>query len=180
MGKILFFGYGAYRSRNKVLRVLGKEPVGGRGAILEGYELAIEPLELVPDGPRKILEQVWGKSFRSYTLKKGKGLVAGRIWELDDDDMNLAEWEFVGVWRELVQVEVTLSNKQTVKAIADKIINTDNLIEIVDGLNYEDNLNAEKKEGNSNEEDDEYRINEIKKIRAELDKLVDQSPISQV
>lgn len=175
MAKILFFGYGANRSRDRMLRILGKEPINGRGAILEGYALAIEPLDLVPDGPHKILEQVWGKNFRSYTLKKGEGIVSGRVWELNDEDLKLAEWEFIGIWRELIHITVKLSNNKNVEAITEKIINTDPITEVVDGLNYIDNLNTEKKEGENDPEDDEYKILEIKKIRAELEKIANKS-----
>jgi hypothetical protein len=182
MGKILYFGYGAYRSRNKVLRILGKEPVGGYGALLDGYQLAIEPLELVPEGlPKQILERIFGKSFRSYTIKKGEGLVAGVIWEFDDHDLKLAEAEFIGTWRELVNIEVMLANKQKVKAITDKIIKSDQLTEIADGLNYVDNLNMEKKGGNGGTgEDDEYKVQEIQRIKAELEKLAGENHSPQV
>lgn len=181
MGKILYFGYGAYRSRNKVLRILGKEPVGGYGALLDNYQLAIEPLELVPEGlPKQILDQIFGKSFRSYTIKKGKGLIAGVIWEFDDNDLKLAEAEFIGTWRELVEVEVALANKTKVKAITDKIIKSDRLTEIADGLNYVDNLNIEKKDGSGGrEEDDEYKVREIQRIKQELEKLATETNTPQ-
>ncbi len=45
---MLFFGYGAYRSKAKMAQVIGYEPETEVGGIVEGYRLAYQVLSQLP------------------------------------------------------------------------------------------------------------------------------------
>lgn len=163
---VYFFGYGANRDYYKLKEILGKEPKGGKGAILEGFDLAYQTLDQIPEVPRSFLQKVWGDIFRSYTLKKGTGCVSGVVWELEPEDVEkLKEWEFVGKWREIVSVPVKTSDGRTIQALTEKAQDLLPTKEIVDGLNYENNLNNFKKRDT---EADEYRLKELSELRKEI------------
>ncbi len=166
---ILFFGYGANRSNERLKDIFGKELEGGYGTVLEGYVLAVQVLEQIPSQAKDILQKVWGQDFKSYTIKPGKGIVAGVVWELDNNQLEvLKEWEFIGIWRELIQVTVTTFDQKTLNVMTEKSPDESSITEIVDGLNYENNLN---KQGKRTIEIDEYKIKEILKIKEELKNL---------
>ena len=166
---ILFFGYGANRSNERLKDIFGKELEGGYGTVLEGYVLAVQVLEQIPSQAKDILQKVWGQDFKSYTIKPGKGIVAGVVWELDNNQLEvLKEWEFIGIWRELIQVTVTTFDQKTLNVMTEKSPDESSITEIVDGLNYENNLN---KQGKRIIEIEEYKIKEILKIKEELKNL---------
>lgn len=171
MSKIYFFGYGAYRIKERVAQILGHTPEGGYGAVLEGYVLGIQSLEQIPNQAQDILKKAWGDNFRCYTLKPGKGVIAGVIWEIDEKDLEIIkEWEFVGVWREFITAPVKLKDGRVItNAITEKAPDGVPIKEIVDGLNYEDNLNKEGMKDIT--ADDEYKIKEISKIMKELEEI---------
>lgn len=77
MNKILFFGYGANRSREKIKKVISKDPGEGIGAVLEGYVLVDQALMQIPEPPREFLRKVYGNNFKSYSIKKGAGCYPG-------------------------------------------------------------------------------------------------------
>lgn len=168
MAKILYFGYGANRSSQKIFEILGKEPGGGNSAVLEGFNLYTQTLSQIPEKPRSILEKVWGGEFRSYTLKKGEGSVAGVLWELDEDELKkLQEWEFVGYWKEMIQVPIKTSSGETVYAVTEKVTDDQSVEGKVDGLFYENNINAE---GSPDRELENYKINETREILREMER----------
>lgn len=139
MGKVLFFGYGANRSQQKISEIIGRDPGLGIGAILENYTLNIQNLTQIPNPPQTFLGKIYGSDFKSYTVKKGAGIVLGDVWELEEKEWErIKEWEFVGVtkWREPIEVEVTTSTGEKVKAITEKSSDEYSTTFIVDGLTY--------------------------------------------
>jgi hypothetical protein len=178
MDKTLFFGYGAYRDKERIeviLRISGFTGddltiEGGFGARIDGYILAIQNLQQIPEASRASLSKAWGGNFRCYTIKAGVGQVTGVLWALSEKQFKaVKEWECDGIWREFVEVEVITTDQHKLKTLADKAINDNEVVQIVDGLNYESHLNLEgmKKPTYNN---DEYRIKELQDIRLELDK----------
>lgn len=168
MSEIIFFGYGALKDPYLLKEVIGKEPRGGEGVVLSGYNLAIQELDQIPEQPRKILEKVWGKNFRSYTLVKGQGMVEGRNWIIDEEDLEkIKKWEFIGKngWREFINVTVTDSKGKNINVITEKIFDNQRTTEITDGLNYTTSLNKEGKKYYSQEDEKEIILmrEEIKK-----------------
>jgi hypothetical protein len=165
---IYYFGYGAGRDKKRMAAIIRHQPEGGLGAILNNYRLYIQKLDDIPEIPQKILSDIWGSEFRAYTVRKSQGRVAGVIWKLSALDIKrVKEWEFVGLWRELVQIEVDMYNGQVIKAITDVAAEPSSVSVVVDGINYQDNLNYNAIHENSvtNADDDEYRMKEIAKIR---------------
>ncbi|MFA6017044.1 MAG: hypothetical protein WC744_03080 [Patescibacteria group bacterium] len=164
MAKVFFFGYGAYKDNYRLAEIIGKPPEGGEGALLEGYDLGVQNINNIPKEPKEILAKVWGNNFQAYTMKKGSGYIQGRIWLLDEEDLQkIKEWEFINKsdWRELVSVTVKTSDGKTISTITDKSKDKYEIDKFVDGLNYEPNLNREGKKYYS--EEDEYKIELMRK-----------------
>lgn len=164
MAEIIYFGYGANKDYFKLREILGKEPKGGEGAVLQGFNLAIQTLNDIPDQAKNILNKVWGDNFQSYTIKPGTGMIEGRVWILDQEDLEkLKEWEFVGnnSWKEFITVTVTNSDGKTITALTEKSREEYGIKKLVDGLNYEANLNKEGK--NYYSKKDEYKIELMRK-----------------
>jgi hypothetical protein len=179
MEKILFFGYGANRDKKRIEDILRASGLtgedlkleGGFGARVDEMVLAIQNLQQIPETVRETLLKVWGGSFRAYTIKPGVGQIAGVLWGLNQKQFEaLKAWEHDGVWREFIEVEITTTDQHKLKAFTDKAINTDDVIQVVDGLNYETNLNLEGMKTPATE-NDEYRIQEIQNVRQELSKI---------
>lgn len=177
---VLFFGYGPNKDKRRLQDIFkasglqGEELIvrGGKGARVDNYVLAIQAFEQLPQQIKSTIDKVWGDKFRSYTLKAGKGQVAGVIWELTEEQYKvLKDWEFEGVWREMKQVEVVTSDQQNLKVLTEKIIDDSTVKEIVDGINYEANLNKEGMRDNKEIKEDEYKIYELKRVREELGRL---------
>lgn len=180
MSRVLFFGYGPNKDKKRlqdVFRASGLqgeelEVKGGKGARIDNYVLAIQAFEQLPQEIRGTIEKVWGDKFRSYTMKPGKGQIAGVLWELTEKQYQaLRDWEFEGIWREMKQVEVVTSDQQNLKVLTEKIIDDSAVKEIVDGINYEANLNKEGMRDKAEIKEDEYRIYELKRVREELGRL---------
>jgi len=97
MAKVIFFGYGANKDYYRLREILGKDLKGGESAMLEGFSLATQSLKNISEPPRRILNKVWGDSFHAYTIKRGSGIVAGKAWVLEEEDLEkIKQWEFVG------------------------------------------------------------------------------------
>lgn len=166
---IYYFGYGANRERARIREVLGKEPQGGYGAVLEGFDLGYQILDQIPQKPQEVLRNAWGDRFKCYTLRRGKGLAVGVIWEMDQADLEIMKkWEFIGLWREIVQLSVKTFSGETIKAITEKAIDDKRVFGFVDGLNYENNLNLDGIKTKLAMRDEEYRKEEIAKIRTQI------------
>lgn len=143
----LFFGYGANRNRSLLSRLFGHELEKELGAIIEGYQLAYQNLEQIPDVPQQIIRERYGNEYRTYTLQKGEGVVSGALFELTDQDIEvLKEWEFVGVWREMITVDVRLANGHVVQAVTEKAIEGSPIEKVIDGLLYDEFAHSEKEE----------------------------------
>ncbi|KKP60283.1 MAG: hypothetical protein UR54_C0015G0004 [Candidatus Roizmanbacteria bacterium GW2011_GWA2_34_18] len=160
------FGYGANRNRERMEEILHKKLKGGYGAILKNNILCIQTLKQIPKEPQKILKEVWGDDFKSYTIRKGTGIVAGVVWELEKEDVELLKkWEYVGIWRELIPVTITLYDQVIIEAFTEKAYDNQEIDEITDGLTYLDNLNTKERLLRNAEE---FKIREIMFIRKKL------------
>lgn len=172
MDTVLFFGYGTYRDREKIKRIIGKDPGEGEDAVLEGYDLLIQTLDQIPQTARKILEKAWGEKFRAYTIREGKGIVIGKIWKLDTTDIEkIKDWEFMNgseQWRELIAVTVKSKNGETFSVVTEKALDSQYTKETVNGLEYVDNLNMDLENMVYWKKNDEYRMEEIARIRQEI------------
>lgn len=137
MSKVLFFGYGANRSRQKLKEFLGKDLGEGVGAVLRGFTLNVQDLNQVPKAQRDLFLQSYGSDWKAYTIKEGEGVVAGIVWELEEDDLNkLKAWEFVGEYREIISIEVITSSNEEIEVVTEKSKDEFPTTFIVDGLNY--------------------------------------------
>lgn len=168
MEKKLFFGYGANRNRSKIRQVIGRDPGEGVGAILEGYSLYLQDMEQIPERVRADLQKIFGNSFKSYTIVKGKGFVLGVIWAITDEELEkIKVWEYVGEWREIIEVTVKSEDFYTVKVLTEKCIDTFPATKKVDGLYYNE---LELKELEITKEEDEFytkkQLEEIRKLLA--------------
>lgn len=170
-----FFGYGANRNGNRLREILNKGPLEGSGAIAEGFDLGIQTLNQIPEDVQKILRRVWGNSFRAYTLVPGKGIVSGAVWTLDEEDFRvIKDFEFIDQWSKFEVIKVKKFNGEIIEAITTRVFDNAEISEIVDGINYIDNLNGErlKQTKNTIGTDDEYRIKKITNIKNELKRFL--------
>lgn len=153
MQKVYFFGYGANRNREKIYQITGKYPSLEFGAILEGYQLCVQNLDLITEKPRKILTELYGERFKAYTIKKGNGIVSGMIWEITPEDLEkIKEWEFVGDWKEIIEITIRSAGNKTIQAITEKVTDDAQVIDIVDGLSYDEFEFTIKNDSKSKEE----------------------------
>lgn len=170
MGNILFFGYGANKSRSKIQQIIKRDPGTGIGAVLEGYTLNTQSLNNIPENPRKIIFQLYGSEFKSYSIKKGDGIVLGVIWETTPEELELIkDWESVGTWRELIEVDVKSSANQIIKVVTEKSHDTYPTDFIVDGLLY-DVFAFTQKAASTEKRDTYYTQKQISQIRSWLKK----------
>jgi hypothetical protein len=167
MKKFLFFGYGANSDRQKIKQIIGRDPGEGVGAILDNYVLAVQELSLIPEPPRNLLAQIYGNSFKAYTLKKGQGVVSGVLWELNDDELAIfKKWEFVGVWREIIEVEVKSAGQKPVSVLTEKSMDQFPVAQVADGVTYEPfNFKEIEKNNKSPKEDPHYTKQQIEMIK---------------
>lgn len=166
MSKILFFGYGAYKSKQKLKEVIGRDPGEGVGAIVEGFTLHVQELVQVPKQAQDDMRRFWGNEFKAYTLRTGDGVVSGIIWEIEEEELVLVkEWEYDGLWREFIEVEVVTSALEKVKVLTEKSMDQFPTTFIVDGLLYDVfafTRNEGKTDPNKNEYYDKQQIAKIK------------------
>lgn len=165
---LLFFGYGAYRSKSKMTQVIGYEPEG-LGAILEDHILAIQTLSQISQPAQDLLKSAWGEDFKAYTLKKGKGLVHGIVWNIKEEDfVKIKEWEFIGTWREIVEVEVRTAEDIRLKVFTEKVFEVSPISKAVDGLLYNEFILTDQHEKQKAESIEYYTQEQLKKIREDL------------
>lgn len=168
MGKVLFFGYGANRSSNKLRTLLNRDLGDSVGAVIEGYCLGIQTLKQIPEEISTTLKSIYGEDFKAYTLKKGRGMVTGSLWEITTDEIEtIKNWEFVGPWREMIEVEVISSGLKPIKAFTEKAIELQEVDHIVDGLLYQE-FNLQRINQNKPSDDPFYTQTQIEKIRGWL------------
>jgi hypothetical protein len=164
--KILFFGYGSNRSKQKIREALQRDPGQGIGAILHGFTLNVQSLNQIPPEVQKFFQQIYGNDFKAYTIKEGKGIIAGVIWQITNEDLEkLKKWEFVGPYREIIEVEVTTTYDEVVKAYTEKSLDSCPTTFVVDGLTYD--VFAFAKQGAPDPNTQQYytqeKISEIRK-----------------
>lgn len=148
--RILYFGYGATKDRQKIAEVTGEDLRESVGAILEGYKLAYQTLDLIPQPVQDELKNIWGPSFKAYTLRTGEGIVEGVVWPVSEEGFEkIKEWESIGIWREVIKVKVRTFDNTTLNVYTEKVPDTAPISSFVDGLLYSlfslQNLQAEKK-----------------------------------
>jgi hypothetical protein len=162
-----FFGYGAFKDKDIFKEIIGHYPLVYFGGLISNFDLGYQILTQIPEKPRQILERIWGTRFRAYTLAKGKGIVTGNIYEITYDDFLLIDrWEFIKEWREFIKVEVTLFNGNKIEAYTTKTLDSQKIEELVDGINYETNLNPQGKKALY---ENSQKINEIEMIRKQIE-----------
>jgi hypothetical protein len=165
MDKVLFFGYGANISREKIKQIINRDPGNHVGAVIENYILCSQVLSNLPEPPQKFLQQIYGGSFKAYTLKKGKGIVLGAIWEVTLEELEtIKKWEFVGLWREMAEVVIKSSGGKEVKAFTEKSIDKFPVAQVVDGLTY-DPFGFKEKEKSVPTTDPYYSQQQAEKIK---------------
>ncbi len=169
MKKILFFGYGANRNKNKISQITGENPGDGIGAILEGHRLAFQTLKQIPPPVNKFLEKVWGLHFKAYTIRKGKGIITGVIWQLSEDGFSkIKEWEFIGLWRELVEIKVRTTDDISLTVLTEKAPESHPITEFIDGLLYNEFSFKDLEDFNRMEDEKYYTEKMLDKIRQNL------------
>lgn len=147
MDPVFFFGYGAYRNREKIRQVIGRNSQLEFGAILEGYQLCFQSITHIPQKPQEILRYLYGESFKAYTVQKGEGIVAGVVYKIEQEDLeNIRKWEFVGLWREIIAVSVRTAGEKTIQVLTEKAMNDTVISETVDGLCYDEFQFTQRKE----------------------------------
>jgi len=80
----------------------------------------------------------------------------------------IREWEFIGIWREFIQVQVKLFDGKVITAMTEKIPDDHPINENVDGLDYVDNLNWAPPQFDDREVEKEYKLDEL---RTELEQI---------
>src|SRR5438045_1486957 len=117
MVKVLFFGYGANKNRRKIAQIIGRDPQESVGALLEGYVLSTQNLNQIPDPPKELLRNLFGNDFKVYTIIKGEGVVQGSLFEITEEELNkISQWEFVPIWRQIIEVNIKSSGNKQIKA----------------------------------------------------------------
>lgn len=172
MDKIYYFGYGTTRIKEVVKGVIEGELAGGYGCVLDGYILCYQTLRQIPEIPRKVLEEVWGKNFKCYSIIKGSGVISGTIWQITLEDFEkIKKWEFVPEWKEELTVKVKTYNGEIIEAHTTKVHESQDIFTVVDGINYESNLNPQgkKKDLTDLEVEEQYKIKTLEKIRENLE-----------
>lgn len=163
MDKCLFFGYGSNRNRSKIRQIIGRDPGDGVGAIVEGYSLYIQNLEQIPEPAQSDLKNTFG-DFRAFTMRAGRGIIAGIIWSITPEELEvIKQWEYVGIWREIVEITVKSEDFYAVKVLTEKSMDIYPISEKTDGIVYTE---FEFKElQNSHQEDEYYTKLQIEKIK---------------
>lgn len=171
MDIVYFFGYGSNRSKKKITELLGYTPKKFYGAIAVKYDLGYHILGDVKNHDvKKILQTVWGDDFASYSIRPGSGIVAGIVWEITKEDLDkIKKWEFVGSWREIIEISVYTYKGQKLSALTDVVPDSIPFYGVADGLFYKDVINLDKKVTSS--DDDE--IQKIDTLRSLLESYQD-------
>ena len=157
---VMYFGYGTNSDPKMIAAILGKTETDLKGtpAILEGFNLAIQRLDQVPDSvsptapanisPRDLLKENWGVDFLSYVIMPNtEGWVSGVIWELTPDERErVRDWELVDSgWYEDCEGTVRTAAGQEIPIITEMLGGGQSVDHIVDGLNYETWLDSPAK-----------------------------------
>src|SRR5690242_9686196 len=117
-----FFGYGANQGADRLAQILGKKPEGGFGGIVEGFDLAIQTLDQIPEKAQEILKEAWGSQFKAYTLVHGKGIVLGSLWKFEEKDFKvIADFEFVDLWTKFEVIKVKKFNGEVIEAMTTRV-----------------------------------------------------------
>ncbi len=163
---VYYFGYGILKNQDVVKEIIGTIPKGGYGGILEGFDLGYQNLDQIPEPSKKILFGLYGFNFKAYTIRKGNGYISGIIWELNQKEFNfIKEWEFVGVWRNVISVPIKLFNGHLITSFTTSIFYDQTIKGYIDSINYETNLNPQGKKQLYENKD---KIMEIELIRKQI------------
>ena len=153
---INYFGYGANRHPRMIAAITGRlaSELVGRPGILEGFSLAIQNIDQVPDAvledapapisPQALLRESWDDSFRSYVIRQSKdGRVSGTIWELTQDDRErVRDWELIDFgWYKDAEGDATMEDGQQIPVVTERLGDNQVFTQDVDGSDYETWLN---------------------------------------
>lgn len=168
---IYYFGYGANRSKNRLVNILNHSPIGGYGGIIRNFGLGYQTLTQIPDPPRTLLKRVWGEQYKGYTIIPAEGgIVAGVVWEIDECSFErMKEWECVSIWKKIIPVSVQTYNNRNIQAVTEIIMEPQRILWLVDGIDYENNLNIQNPRRNSRS--DEFKVEQLRNARKTLQKM---------
>ena len=119
MRRVYYFGYGADREVDMLRAITGHTPKLLGEAVLPGYSLHVQSLKDITTrhaNPQRILEENWGKKFKSYVVVPQKNAkVIGNLYQMSLHDRHLIDdWELVDEgWycKEFVRVQLRSSGK---------------------------------------------------------------------
>ncbi len=149
---VLYFGYGANRDPQMIAAILGRpaKELVGQQAVLEGYRLAIQRLDQVPDtvlpkapapiSPRALLKECWDDDFKSYVaLADPEGKILGTIWEMTRDERErVRDWELVDFgWYVDYEGYAVTAEGARVPIIGERLGDGQTVDHEVDGMDYE-------------------------------------------
>ena len=122
--------------------ITGRSPKG-QPAHLEGFELYVQKLGNIPELPQNILRKAWGRSFKSYVIRKGEGRVCGTLWEITPEERkHIINWELIPEgWYKDANVIAILEDGKRIHAVTE-IIENQPIGRFVDGSHYDAYLMA--------------------------------------
>jgi hypothetical protein len=139
---VLYFGYGANYTKDRLQLILGHEPRFVNHGLLFNHQLVRQKFTSLPVEAQKVIEPVWGSDFEAYTIIAGKGVIKGAVWELNPEELEkVEEWEFIGSWREWLKIRIITSDQNIMEVITDKVSHLFPGMPKVDGLDYISELN---------------------------------------
>jgi len=132
-----------------------KDRLKGTPATLEGYKLAVQRLDQVPNtisqeapapvSPRDLLKESWDDDFTSYVIEPDpEGRVSGVIWELTlDERERVRDWELIDFgWYKDCEGQATDAEGRSISVITERLGDHQMVDREVDGMHYETWLNA--------------------------------------
>lgn len=149
---VLYFGYGANRDARMMAGITGRpaDQLKGRPAVLEGYSLAVQRYDQLPDvvlptapysaSPRQIIHNGWGEQFESYVIKADPhGKVSGTLWELTPlERERVRDWELLDFgWYHDIEGRVKLADGTEIDMVTEAIDDSQEVDREVNGMDYE-------------------------------------------
>jgi len=140
------FYYGPGADEDVMTAIIGKKPIKGRSAILQGYKLGIQGVNEIPDikvkgssqTARQIIKGAWGPDFLMHAAHKGKGLIKGIVWTINKEDLGMVKkLELVKFkWYSIVKSKVVFADGGTAQVLT-IVVKNQPVQKDIDGLNYD-------------------------------------------
>jgi len=141
-----FFYYGPCADEDVMTAIIGKKPINGRSAILQGYILGVQNLDDIPDikikglklTAQKIMKADWQPDFQMHAAHKGKGQIKGIVWTITKEDLDaIKNWELVDYhWYSIVEGTVVFVDDSTKKVLT-IAVKKQHTQKDINGLNYD-------------------------------------------